>query len=102
MEEEIVSDNLSMIITIFASTGFWTFLGIVYANRSKRNNLLLGLAYVQIVSKCEHYISEGEIGINEYKELKSYLFEPYINMGGDGVAKNLIEQVDRLSMKKEA
>lgn len=97
---------MTIIIAIFASTGFWSFLQAWITNRSKaktaEQKLILGLAFIQIIAKCEYYIQRGWIDTEEYKELNYYLFEPYQAMGGNGTAQRLIKEVERLPLKKEA
>lgn len=97
---------MTIIIAIFASTGFWSFLQAWITNRSKaktaEQKLILGLAFIQIIAKCEYYIQRGWIDTEEYKELNFYLFEPYQAMGGNGTAQRLIKEVERLPLKKEA
>ena len=102
MKQDII---ITLIVAVFASTGFWSFLQSWLTNRSKSKSLeqklILGLAYIQILAKCEIYIARGWIDTDEYKELNQYLFEPYVAMGGDGTAQRLIKEVEKLPIKKE-
>ena len=95
---------ITIILTVFASGGFWTCLQTWLANKSKRRNneqkLILGLAFRQIIELCEHYLNRGYIDREEYKELNHYLFEPYQAMGGNGTAQRLIKEVENLPIKK--
>ena len=102
MKQDII---VTLLVAVFASTGFWSFLQAWISNKSKAKSgeqrLILGLAFVQIIAKCEYYIHRGWIEVEEYKELNQYLFEPYVALGGDGTAQRLIKEVERLPIKKE-
>ena len=102
MKQDII---ITLLVAVFASTGFWSFLQAWINNRSKsktsEQKLILGLAFIEIVKKCESYIQRGWIEAEEYKELNHYLFEPYQQMGGDGTAQRLIKEVEKLPIKRE-
>ena len=97
-----------IILAIIGSTGFWTVLctavqGAVQKRKKKKSaetQLLLGLAYSEIINRAEAYIHRGYIGTDEYKELAHYLYEPYRDMGGDGTAERLMAQVRALPTEK--
>jgi ABC-type enterochelin transport system permease subunit len=92
---------VTLIVAIFGSTGFWTWV----QNRSKKKSaeamLLLGIAYDKIIWQCNKFIEQGYISADDYDDLNKYLFIPYREMGGDGTAEKLMEEVKRLPTKKE-
>ncbi|MGM9614841.1 MAG: hypothetical protein ACI3W7_04865 [Oscillospiraceae bacterium] len=87
---------LTVIGSIFASTGFWSWVQSRNRRKPNEGKLLLGIAYSKIIQTAETYIQRGWIGTDEYRELYQYLYEPYKNMGGNGTAKRLMEQVEKL------
>ena len=92
---------VTLIVAIFGSTGFWSWI----QNRSKKKSaearLLMGIAYSEIIRRSEHYIKRGYIGTDEYNELNKYLYKPYLDMGGDGTAEKLMGEVKQLPTMKE-
>lgn len=92
---------ITIIVAIFGSTGFWSWLSGRRAKRDGASKLLLGLAYRSIVESSERYIARGYIAVDEYDELNRYLYEPYKAMGGNGTAAKLMEEVKKLPTKKE-
>lgn len=96
---------ITIIVTIFASGGFWAFLQYYLQQKSKARSaeqrLIMGLAFKEIIELCEFYLKRGYIERDEYKELNHYLFEPYQEMGGDGTAQRLIKEVENLPIRKE-
>lgn len=92
---------ITIIVAIFGSTGFWSWLSGRRAKRDGASRLLLGLAYRSIVESSERYIARGYISVDEYDELNRYLYEPYKAMGGNGTAAKLMEEVKKLPTKKE-
>lgn len=92
---------VAIIVAIFASQGFWAWVMSRGSRRRNNDKLLLGIAYAKIVEKCERHISDGYISSDDYHELRHYLYEPYEANGGNGTAKRLMLEVDKLTIKKE-
>ena len=92
---------ITLIVAVFGSTGFWTWLTQRNRNKTDESRLLMGLAYSEIIRRSEAYIRRGWIGTDEFNELDRYLFQPYQSMGGNGTASKLMEEVRRLPTRKE-
>lgn len=91
---------LQMVVTIIcaviASSGFWTFLQKKNENKDAKSQMLLGLGHDRIMSLATKYIERGWITHDEYENLNDYLFKPYVGMGGNGSAKHIMAEVDKL------
>ena len=95
---------LALALGVIASSGFW---GIVLYRMQRRDNkkdnftkLLLGLAHQELVRSCFTCINRGSIAKDEYEDLIKYLYEPYKELGGNGTAEKLIEEVKKLPIKE--
>lgn len=90
---------LTSVVSIIASSGFWAWL----QQRSKQNTansrLLRGLAYDKIVSLGMTYIDRGWISRDEYEDFRNYLYQPYKDAGGNGVAERIMEDVSHLPLR---
>lgn len=82
--------------SVLASTGFWTFLQKRLDKSSLTNKMLLGLAHDKIIELGMKYIERGSITHDELENLLDYLYTPYKEMGGNGSAERVIEEVKRL------
>ena len=95
---------ISIVVAVLGSSGVWTFVTTLYLKRQEKNSLtnklLLGLGHDKIICLCEKYIERGWITTEEYENLHDYLFIPYQEMGGNGTAKKLMDQVSGLPIKK--
>lgn len=93
---------LVVVGAIFGCTGFWTFIQALMLRRLDRESLerkaLLGLLHDRIYSLCREYINRGGYTVEEYRNLVA-LYEPYIALGGNGTAKALKEEIDKLSIR---
>ena len=63
--------------------------------------MLLGLGHVKIIETCEKYIARGYIRQDEYDSLYNYLYLPYKELGGNGTAERMINEVKKLPIRKE-
>ena len=86
---------LSLISIIFASTGFWTLINYKIQKKDKTKDaltrLMLGLAHDRIIEQATRFESRGYITEDEYSDFKKYLYDPYIELGGDGTAEKIFE-----------
>lgn len=90
---------LQIVLAVFASSGLWTCLQMLMNRRSARTRMLLGLGHDKIIYLCSKYIDRGWITNDEFEDLYKYLYDPYIKMGGNGTAKRLMAEVDRLPIR---
>ena len=100
----MAATNIIAILTIvFASTGFWAFVTKVWENKRKNKSaesrLLMGIAFSKISDLGLKYIERGSITQEEFHDLYHYLYEPYHEMGGNGTAERVMEQVKKLPFK---
>ena len=95
---------LSLVGAVFASTGLWSFLQRVYdAKKKKLSNserISLGVAHDRILFLGKEYIKRGYITVDEFKNLHDFLYIPYQNMGGNGAAKKIMDEVERLPLEE--
>ena len=86
-----------LITTVLSGPGIWAWA----KTRTQRNNsedkLLLQVAKNQLVSQGRVYLNRGYITMDEYEEYESE-YQVYSNLGGNGLARRIFEQVDELPM----
>ena len=95
---------ITIIVAVFASSGFWLFVQTVYTSRKKKRSaedrLLMGIGFSKISDLGMRYIERGYVTRDEYNDLNRYLYEPYKEMGGNGTAERIMEQVKKLPFKE--
>lgn len=89
---------LTSLASILASSGFWAYLQKKDSKRTAVHRLLLGLAYDKIVTLGLQYIERGWISKDEYEHLRNYVYEPYLQLGGNGVAERVMAEVKELPL----
>lgn len=99
--EFIIQTAVTVVCAVLASSGFWAYLQKKSATKDVKTKLLLGLAYDRLVQTCTVYLKQGYITHNQYEDLQKYLYEPYIEAGGNGTAKHLMEQVNKLQIRPD-
>lgn len=107
MDYTLMITIVTVVGSVLASSGFWAFL----QNRHDRKNnkdeasdafvdLLKGLAHDRIVSTGNVYIDRGWITKEEYDDFVQYLYEPYERVGGNGMARKVMREVENLPLTK--
>ena len=91
---------LTLVTTLIASTGFWTYVTKQMNSKDVKTDMLKGLGHDRIVSLGSKYIERGWINVDEYENLYQYLYVPYNKMGGNGSAKRIMDEVAKLPIRK--
>lgn len=108
------TNSIVIIVTaIFASTGFWAFLTARLAAKDTKSakedkqmelqsKMLKGLAHDRICYLGEEYVKRGFITKDEYENLHDYLYSPYKELGGNGTAEKIMNEVEKLPIHDKA
>lgn len=81
---------------IIASSGFWAWMMRKDQTKSAMQRLMMGMAYNHITTEGVNHIKNGWISKDQYEELRKYFYEPYREMGGNGVAERVMNEVTSL------
>lgn len=92
---------VSVICAVLASSGMWTFMQKRADKKDARTQMIVGLGHDRIMFLGIHYIERGYITRDEYENLYEYLYKPYEKLGGNGSAKRIMTEVDKLPIRKE-
>ena len=113
---------VSITATVFASSGFFQLLMLIYQSGEKEKErkrleetqkklidvkdfnalcrCVTGIAMFRIAREAKRYIDKGYVTSEEYHTLKHNLYEPYVALGGNGLATKFMEEVEELPMKE--
>lgn len=98
-----MSDILQIIVTIvcsvLASSGLWSFIQARREKKDAKTQMIIGLGHDRIVNQGMIFIKRGWLTQDEYENLHDYLYVPYEKMGGNGSAKKIMAEVERLPIK---
>ena len=93
---------VTIVCAVIASSGFWAYIQKRNENKDAKSRMLLGLAHDRIIFLGMTYIERGWITQDEYENLHEYLYKPYEEMGGNGSAKRVMTEVNRLPIHKSS
>jgi hypothetical protein len=96
IENDLITVGLAMFCAVLASTGFWTFMSKRDARQDATTKLLMGLAHDTILQRGSLYLRRGYITNEEYNDLDMYLMKPYMNLGGNGMAERIMNEIKKL------
>ena len=93
-----------MLVTIvcatLASSGFWAYMTKRAEKKDVKTEMLIGLGHDRIMYLGMVYIERVYITSDEYENLYEYLYKPYEKMGGNGSAKRIMKEVEKLPIHK--
>lgn len=87
---------VTVVCAIIASSGFWMFIQKKTDSKDVKTKMLVGLAHDRIIFLGMTYIERGWISQDEYENLYEYLYKPYEELGGNGSAKRIVAEVNKL------
>lgn len=97
--DSYIQTILTVVCSVLACSGFWTWMQRRSDKKDAMKNLMIGIAHDRIMQASMFYINRGYITKDEYENLMVYLYEPYKALGGNGSAKHMIQEVDKLEVK---
>lgn len=83
---------------LLGGSGLWAFVKTRTDQNQAEDELLLTLVRAHIIEKGERYIERGYILAGEYSDFYEELYAPYLELGGNGLAKHIFERVEKLPM----
>lgn len=99
---------ITVFTSVLASSGIWSL--ILYQMQKKErekekaedkdsveSKALKALLHDRIFVVCKDAITAGAVSPDDYNNLK-YLYEPYRALGGNGTAKRMMDEVERLPL----
>ena len=96
--EPILQIVITAVCSVLASSGFWAFMTSRRDKHSATRDMLLGLGHDRIMALGTEYLERGNVTNDEYENLHDYLYKPYKELGGNGTAEHIVEQVGKLPM----
>lgn len=93
----ILTIAAGIVTSLITSQGLWNHISTKSRKDSAEADLLLGLGHTRIMNLCGKYIKRGWITPEEYEDLITYLYKPYLELGGNGTVKKMVEnEINRL------
>lgn len=87
---------VTVVCAVVASSGFWAYVQKRSEKTDVKTQMLVGLAHDRILFLGMNYVERGYITRDEYENLYEYLYRPYEKMGGNGSAKRVMQEVNKL------
>lgn len=91
---------VTIVCSVLVSSGFWAWFQKRGERKDVKTQTLIGLGHDQIMYLGMEYIGRRWIANDEYENLHDYLYKPYEEMGGNGSAKRIMEEVKKLPIHK--
>lgn len=91
---------ITIVSSVLASSGLWAYITKRLEKKDVKTEMLIGLGHDRIMYLGMSYVERGFITSDEYENLYEYLYKPYENMGGNGSAKRIMNEVNKLPIHK--
>lgn len=88
-----------VLCSVIASSGFWALIQKLAMKKDVKAQMLIGLGHDRITFLGMEYIERGWITQDEYENLYEYLYKPYKDLGGNGTAERIMNEVAKLEIR---
>ena len=95
----IVQSVVTVLAAVLGAGGFWAYLQKRVDKKDAKTQMLAGLGHDRIMELGKSYIERGSIAAEEYENLFTYLYQPYEELGFNGSAKRIMDEVKRLPIR---
>lgn len=85
------------VTALLGGSGIWAWATTKTERNDTEDRLLLAVARSQLIEQGREYLKRGYITMDEYEEYEDH-YKMYSNLGGNGLARRIFEQVDDLPM----
>lgn len=85
------------VTAVLGGSGIWAWAKTKAERSDNADKLLMAVSRNQLISLGHKYIERGYITMDEYEEFESE-YKIYSDLGGNGLARRIFEQVDELPM----
>lgn len=92
---------ISIFCSVLASSGLWNYIQTKREKKDNKTQMLIGLGHDRITYLGLKYIERGYITQDEYENLYDYLYKPYASLGGNGSAKHVMNEVNKLPIRNK-
>lgn len=101
MNTHMIELIITIICAVFASSGFWAYLQFRREKNDVRTRMLIGLGHDRIMDLGKMYLNRTPryITTDEYENLTKYLYEPYHELGGNGSAERIMDEINTLPIR---
>lgn len=91
---------MTILCSVLASSGLWAYIQHRMDKRDARTQMLIGLGHDRIIYLGLKYIERGWLTQDEYENLCQYLYKPYEQLGGNGTAHKIMDEVKKLPIHR--
>lgn len=92
---------VTIVCSVLASSGLWTFILKIHDKKDAKTKMMLGIGHDRIIKIGTDILERGDyISEDEYENLHDYLYLPYKELGGNGSAEKIMQEIDQLRIVK--
>ena len=102
MDHVIINSIATVIASLGGASGLWAWMQKRSDKNSAAVKLLRGLAHEKVVNLGAKYIERGWLTMDEYEDFVHYIYEPYAQVGGNGLAERVYKEVSQLPVKNRS
>lgn len=95
---------IAIILSVIGASGFWSIILYLFQKKDKNKTLtieaLLALLHDRVYITIEQILEKGTITEEEYDNLL-HLYNPYRDLGGNGVCEKMMNEIQKMTITKE-
>lgn len=87
---------ITIAVALISSSGIWGLFSLALKKKNDTTKLMIGVAQHLIVRESVRLLEQGYMSTDDYKNVNKGLYEPYKQLGGNGLAEKMMSDVSNL------
>lgn len=96
----LIQSLVTIVVAMISSSGVWGLFNLTMQKKTDSTRLLIGIAQHLIVRESHRLLDQGYMTTEEYRNLRKGLYERYKQLGGNGLAEKMVNEVEKLPIKQ--
>lgn len=99
MSDDVTIAVISAGSMLLASSGVFSYLLKRHSKNNAATKLIMALAYFKSYEMAIVYVERGYVTKDELEDFEKYIFQPYKELGGNGVLEKIMNDVMNLPLR---
>jgi hypothetical protein len=96
----MIQTIITIAVALISSSGVWGLFNLAIQKKNDTTRLMIGVAQHLIVRESHRLLEQGHMTTDDYRNIRKGLYEPYKQLGGNGLAEKMVNDVEKLPINQ--
>ena len=96
----MIQTIITIAVALISSSGVWGLFNLAIQKKNDTTRLMIGVAHNLIVRESHRLLEQAHMTTDDYRNIRKGLYEPYKQLGGNGLAEKMVNDVEKLPINQ--